>query len=306
MKKYLSFFLALILIAGLLSVGAAAAGDRVMVSRQNLRVDGVTILCEKYNINDRNYFKLRDLAQLVNGTGSQFDVDYDEEAGAMIVTTGQPYTHPNGTELKIGEDNSAKAKRSSQTLYIDGEKRSDLTAYNIDGTNFFQLRELEDILGFKVDYDQPSNTAIIISKMAPTPTEWLTEEYISKSNDGSSSRSVSVYNQEGRMISYRSENENYKEETVYRYDELGRQIGSDSTETWYGKSTRGTGTSSPSTSTPTMRTAENCPTPTAPTQGRAPRSTATTKTDISPGRNPPMWTTPSITPITSGTRRGGR
>ena len=234
MKKNLSFFLALILIAGLLSVGAAAAGDRVMVSRQNLRVDGVTILCEKYNINDRNYFKLRDLAQLVNGTGSQFDVDYDEEAGAMIVTTGQPYTHPNGTELKIGEDNSAKAKRSSQTLYIDGEKRSDLTAYNIDGTNFFQLRELEDILGFKVDYDQPSNTAIIISKMAPTPTEWLTEEYISKSNDGSSSRSVSVYNQEGRMVSYRSENENYKEETVYRYDELGRQIGSNSTETWYG------------------------------------------------------------------------
>ena len=70
--------------------------------------------------------------------------------------------------------------------------------------------------------------------MAPTPTEWLTEEYISKSNDGSSSRSVTVYNQEGRMISYRSENENYKEETVYRYDELGRQIGSDSTETWYG------------------------------------------------------------------------
>ena len=52
MKKYLSFFLALILIAGLLSVGAAAAGDRVMVSRQNLRVDGVTIICEKYNIND--------------------------------------------------------------------------------------------------------------------------------------------------------------------------------------------------------------------------------------------------------------
>ena len=234
MKKILGFLLILVLLAGLLSVGAAAAGPEVMLSRQGLRADGKTIACEKYNIDGSNYFKLRDIAWLVNGTGSQFSVGYDAVRKTVSIVTGEEYI-PDGSEMDLsGGDKSASAVPSAQTVLIDGAERSDLSVYNIGGNNYFKLRDLGTALGFKVDYDGASNTAIIISKMAPSPVEWLTEEYISKSNDGSSSRSVSVYNQDGRMISYRSENENYKEETVYRYDELGRQIGSTSTETWYG------------------------------------------------------------------------
>ncbi|MBR5701110.1 MAG: Ig-like domain-containing protein [Oscillospiraceae bacterium] len=234
MKKYLCFLLVLVLLAGLLSVGAAAAGPEVMLSRQGLRADGKAIACEKYNIDGSNYFKLRDIAWLVNGTGSQFSVGYDAVRKTVSIVTGEEYI-PDGSEMDLsGGDKSASAVPSAQTVLIDGAERSDLSVYNIGGNNYFKLRDLGTALGFKVDYDGASNTAIIISKMAPSPVEWLTEEYIFKSNDGSSSRSVTVYNQEGRMISYRSENENYKEETVYRYDELGRQIGSTSTETWYG------------------------------------------------------------------------
>ena len=234
MKKRLSFLLVLVLIAGFLSIGAAAAGPEVMLSRQGLRADGKTIACEKYNIDGSNYFKLRDVAWLVNGTGSQFSVGYDEVRNTVSIVTGEEYV-PDGSEMDLScGDKSATAVPSSQPILINGEVRSDLSVYNIGGNNYFKLRDLGAALGFKVDYDQPSNTAIIISKLAPSPAEWLTEEYISSSNDGSRSRSVSVYNQDGRMISYRSENEYYSEETVYRYDELGRQIGSDSTETWYG------------------------------------------------------------------------
>ena len=234
MKKLLSFLLVLVLIAGLLSVGAAAAGPEVMLSRQGLRADGKTIACEKYNIDGSNYFKLRDIAWLVNGTGSQFSVGYDEVKKTVSIVTGEEYV-PDGSEMDLsGGDKSATAKPSTQPILINGTVRSDLSVYNIGGNNYFKLRDLGTALGFKVDYDAASNTAIIISKMAPSPTEWLTEEYITKGNDGSSSRSVTVYNQEGRMVSYHSENENYKEETVYRYDELGRQIGASSTDTWYG------------------------------------------------------------------------
>ena len=133
-----------------------------VLSPQGLRVDGKNIDCEKYNIADRNYFKLRDLAQLLSGTGSQFQVGYDEATATVSITTGQAYT-PNGTELLAGVDNSASAQPSNQAILINGEKNEDLTVYNIGGSNFFQLRELGNILGFEVDYDQATNTAIVNS-----------------------------------------------------------------------------------------------------------------------------------------------
>ena len=133
-----------------------------VLSPQGLKVDGKEIDCEKYNIADRNYFKLRDLAQLLSGTGSQFEVGYDEATATVSITTGKPYT-PNGTELLAGVDNSASAQPSNQAILINGEKNEELTVYNIGGSNFFQLRELGSILGFEVDYDQDTNTAIVNS-----------------------------------------------------------------------------------------------------------------------------------------------
>ena len=138
------------------------ADTKAVLSPQGLKVDGKDIDCEKYNIADRNYFKLRDLAQLLSGTGSQFQVGYDEETKTVSITTGQAYT-PNGTELLTGVDNSATAQTSNQTIMVNGEIKEDLTVYNIGGSNFFQLRELGNILGFEVDYDQATNTAVVNS-----------------------------------------------------------------------------------------------------------------------------------------------
>ena len=138
------------------------AATNAVLSPQGLKVDGKDIDCEKYNSSDRNYFKLRDLAQLLSGTGSQFEVGYDEATATVSITTGQAYT-PNGTELLAGVDNSASAQPSNQTIMVNGEIKEDLTVYNIGGSNFFQLRELGNILGFEVDYDQATNTAIVNS-----------------------------------------------------------------------------------------------------------------------------------------------
>ena len=46
---------------------------------------------------------------------------------------------------------------------IDGVVRTDLTVYNIGGSNFFKLREMGDALGFAVDYDAETNTASVAS-----------------------------------------------------------------------------------------------------------------------------------------------
>ena len=133
-----------------------------VLSPQKLTVDGKAVDCEKYNIGGSNYFKLRDLASLLSGTGSQFGVDFDEAAATVRITTGAAY-EPIGTELAAGVDNSSTAQPSSQSVTIDGTAHGELTVYNIGGSNFFQLRELGSILGFEVDFDEASNTAIVRS-----------------------------------------------------------------------------------------------------------------------------------------------
>ena len=136
---------------------------RVQRSPQRLTVDGAAQDVEKYNIDGSNYFKLRDLAYLLNGTGSRFSVGWDAAAGTVTVVSGAPYV-PDGSELIVGADRSGEAKISAQRVVINGAERADLSVYNIGGHNFFQLRELGEALGFDVDYDAATDTAMVRSR----------------------------------------------------------------------------------------------------------------------------------------------
>jgi hypothetical protein len=175
-KRLLSFLLIALLLAALLP---SALGADVVLSGQNLTVNGVSIRCEKYNIDGSNYFKLRDMAFLLNGTESQFAVGYDAESRTVTITSGSPY-ESNGTELMFsGEDKSATAVPSSQTILIDGAPVEDLSVYNIGGNNFFKLRDLGAAVGFRVDYDAETNTAVVLSGMgeaAPVLQEMTPEQ----------------------------------------------------------------------------------------------------------------------------------
>ena len=161
MKRFLSCLLACAL---LLAMAVPALAVRSQVSTQKLSVNGTQIDCERYNIDGSNYFKLRDLAALLNGTGSQFDVGYDAAKRLVSITTGHAYTDPRDTDLVVGADKSATTAFSTQTVMIDGVPRSDLRAYNIGGNNYFQLRELGAALGFDVDYDAPTRTMLVQSR----------------------------------------------------------------------------------------------------------------------------------------------
>ncbi len=135
----------------------------VVPSSQKLTVDGAACSAEIYNIDGSNYFKLRDIAALLNGTDAQFSVNYQSEVKTIFIWTGDPYQSVGG-ELQIGADKSASAVRSSQQIQIN-YLPVDLTAYNIGGNNFFKLRDLGDALGFDVDYDSATRT-ILISTVA--------------------------------------------------------------------------------------------------------------------------------------------
>ena len=183
--KRAAAFLAAALMLTLFAPKAGAANVRL--SSQTLKVNGVPVRCRAYNIDGSNYFKLRDLAMLLKDTGSRFSVDYDSDKKAVMIATGQAYT-PLGNELAAEDDLSATIRPTPQIIYIDGQARPDLHVYNIggvNGSNFFKLRELEDVLGLHVYYDEETRTVYLRTRFDPgkarlTETEDAGREYLDK------------------------------------------------------------------------------------------------------------------------------
>ena len=121
---------------------------------QSLLLDGNTVNLQAYNISGNNYFKLRDLAYLLNGTQAQFAVGYDAAAKAITLTGGQPYEVAGG-EGVLQAERTLKVQPMQAALYINGQLQ-DVTAYNIDGNNYFKLRDLAKLMDFGVGYDAVS------------------------------------------------------------------------------------------------------------------------------------------------------
>lgn len=115
-------------------------------------VNGIPMIFESYNIDGYNYFKLRDIAVALNGTTSQFAVDWDEQKSAINITPSSKY-EAVGNELKLGNGEAKTAVTSIDNLYING-KYVYLDTYKIEGNNFYKLRDLGSNIGFNVDWDE--------------------------------------------------------------------------------------------------------------------------------------------------------
>ena len=166
MKRMMALLLALVLCVSLGTAALAAEEeDRVVLSVQKLQVDGNLVECEKYNINDANYFKLRDLAYVLNTTGSQFSVEWNAAENRVEIVTGRAYL-PVGGELTVTGDHSETAVKSPQTIMLNGQEVGSLSVYNINDNNYFKLRELGEALGFAVDYDESTWTMLVTSREA--------------------------------------------------------------------------------------------------------------------------------------------
>lgn len=126
-------------------------------STQTVDVDGKTVEFQCYALkdaagNDTNYIKLRDLADILNGSAAQFEVGWD---GQVTVTTGQGYTK-NGSEQNTPFSGNRAYKEVTAQTMVDG-KAADLAAFTLTDDNgggytYYKLRDLGTALGFKVDW----------------------------------------------------------------------------------------------------------------------------------------------------------
>ena len=129
----------------------------------NCVLNGKNVVFDAYNIEDSNYFKLRDLAYVLNGTEKQFEVEWDGGYQAITLTSGKPYTAIGGEMMAKGEGVKTP-KYSNSRIYLDGEEIF-LTAYNIDGNNYFRLRDVGEVFDFNVSWDGANNAIVIATEV---------------------------------------------------------------------------------------------------------------------------------------------
>ena len=127
------------------------AGEAASPTNDKLEVNGAAANPTVYKIGDSNYFKIRDVAALLNGTEKQFAVGYDGGKNAVTATTGQGYDKQSGDLAGAATGGGQSADPSNDAIYVDGQK---ITAevYKINGSNYFKLRDLGKALNFYVGW----------------------------------------------------------------------------------------------------------------------------------------------------------
>ena len=127
---------------------------------QTVCLDGRKFNTVAYNIDDNNYFKLRDIAEILNGTIKGFDIKYDAATNSIDMLSFYNYTSVGG-ELTPGDGVERTAHSSSAFLTLDGVPIK-ATCYNINDNNYFKLRDITDALDCRVEWDNSTQMIWVI------------------------------------------------------------------------------------------------------------------------------------------------
>jgi hypothetical protein len=137
----------------------SVSADEAVPTTSTVLVNGNNIKFDSYNINGNNYFKLRDLAYVLNTTEKQFSIGYNEVLNTVSLTSRQPYIAVGG-EMEIGDGDNVQTEPTSSTILKNGEVVQ-LQAYLIDDSNYFKLRDIGELLDFSVEWNGEENSISI-------------------------------------------------------------------------------------------------------------------------------------------------
>lgn len=149
------------------TIAAGAASTPAKPSTHKIYVDGERANVAAYEINDNNYFKIRDVAAILSGTDAQFDVTWDAATGNITLTDDKAYTK-TGDELYAIPDTNQTAKDSTAPLYRDGE-RVYYTGYEVNDNNYYKLRDIAADFDFGVTWDNDTQSVLITTTEGYTP-----------------------------------------------------------------------------------------------------------------------------------------
>lgn len=151
-KFYLPLLCLLLILAAALPAEAAV---NAVPSSVKVKVGQKKVAVRAYNIDGANYFKLRDVAMALKNSPKSFNVSWNNTTKSIALTKGQKY-RPVGGELSADLPVITSIAPSEAGLILD-EVPVELTAYTINGNNYFKLRDLCALLEIGVTYSAEQN-----------------------------------------------------------------------------------------------------------------------------------------------------
>ncbi|MFQ7689820.1 MAG: CAP domain-containing protein [Butyricicoccus sp.] len=170
-KRIFATAIAAAVIATSLPTAGAANALTIVPTRtkgQAVYVGSTRVYPTGYNINDNNYFKLRDVGKLAG-----FGVDWNEDTRTVEINTTR--TAPELTGIADTAVTGATAKPTDQRITVDGKEVS-MTAYKIKGNNYVKLRDIGKTINFGVSFNMATKTVSIdpngtyVEEVNPTPS----------------------------------------------------------------------------------------------------------------------------------------
>lgn len=156
-KKFMAMFIGSTMV--MTTTAFAAETTDAKLSTDFMSVNGKSISIYGYQINNNNYYKLRDIACALQGTNADFSVYFVDNK--IQVDTNGNYMEIGG-ELTYNGKSTTKARKNNSPIYVDNNAVN-VNYYEIDGYNYFKLRDICDFVGADVSYDSASSTVMVNS-----------------------------------------------------------------------------------------------------------------------------------------------
>ncbi|CFX91711.1 Uncharacterized [Syntrophomonas zehnderi OL-4] len=156
----------------LAAVGTTAASAAPV--QYDFYINGERVSLWAYEIEDDVYFKLRDLAMILNDTEKHFGVtwydDGKERNGYNLQVKLSPqlsYTPVGGELSKVSQGIKVIAHMSSCDFHID-DTRIPMRAFTINHTNYISLSDIAINMSFTATLDKERHTAVVDTKVYDT------------------------------------------------------------------------------------------------------------------------------------------
>lgn len=134
-----------------------------------VRLNGETVAMNSYVANGNNYVRLRDFAAVLNGTGSQFSLEYDSTSQAVVINNGAAYQ--GDLNISVTNGGTTVLTKLQQPVMMVDDAPYEVNTYLIDQLNYMKIRDLAEAVGCGIDWDAATGQVVLVPKEMPVQTE---------------------------------------------------------------------------------------------------------------------------------------